>query len=134
MKVLKIALIAVLLLPAFACKKTTANLITGSWKQLNGGDSIKFSPDGTFTATMAYGMGGQPKAFSGTYFVNDQAVSVTDKDDPQPADDLGCEDSGEPDGCDVLSRVVPSKKMARWLNSSAFDGIGCHTSSQDILG
>ena len=56
MKVLKIALIAVLLLPAFACKKTTANLITRSWKQLNGGDSIKFSPDCTFTATIAYGM------------------------------------------------------------------------------
>jgi len=82
MEIMKVVLIAALLLPLAACKKTTTSLIIGPWKQVNGSDSINFSPDGTYTAKMAYGTGGQPKAFSGTYFVDGQAVSVTDKDDP----------------------------------------------------
>jgi hypothetical protein len=82
MKIMKVVLIAALLLPLSACKKTTTNSIIGPWKQVNGSDSINFSPDGTYTAKMAYGTDGQPKAFSGTYFVDGQAVSVTDKDDP----------------------------------------------------
>ena len=81
MKIMKVALIAALLLPLSACKNTTTNSIIGSWKQVNGGDSISFSPDGTCTATMA-DVNGWLKTFSGTYFVDGQSVSVTEKDAP----------------------------------------------------
>jgi hypothetical protein len=82
MKIMNVVLIAALLLPLAACKKTTTSSIIGSWKQVNGSDSINFAPNGTYTAAMTYGPDGQPKTFSGTYFVDGQAVSVTDKDDP----------------------------------------------------
>jgi hypothetical protein len=75
-------LIAALFLPTIACNKTTASSIVGTWKQQGGGDSVTFSSDGTYKATLVYGITPMPGQFSGTYFVDGQTVSLTDNAQP----------------------------------------------------
>lgn len=70
MKTMKVVLIAALLTLLSACNTTTTGSIVGSWKQVSGlrTDSIKFSPDGTFTAKLIEkGDDNDPFLLSGTY-------------------------------------------------------------------
>lgn len=75
---LKVVLPLPLLLIALSCGAVaTQGGLVGAWVSTDGQESIEFTKDGTFKATLKYGMSGSLRDVTGTYFVDGAKLSIT---------------------------------------------------------
>ena len=58
--------------------------LVGKWTEVNGQDKIAFTTQGTFTATMVYGVEGIVKTIVGKYFVDEDNISIQLNGDDRP--------------------------------------------------
>lgn len=68
---------------ALAKAATPESQLVGKWTELNGPDKIEFTGVGAFSGSMAYGMNGGQQSISGSYFVDEDKLSIKlDHDHP----------------------------------------------------